>query len=157
VLLAYAQGGFVTLASLGDSRAYLLTDDGPAIVTGDHNVRGEKLRMKIIYEGTSSGNALMRYLGYFNEHYEIALPKPDLRTFHMLPKERLLLCSDGYTDYAAHGHNDLCMLMRDAIENTPLPLACNNLILQANLGGGGDNITVLLAECTKKYIAASGE
>ena len=146
VLLAYAQGNFVTLLSLGDSRAYLITEDGPLILTGDHNLRGEKLRIGLQFEDFNSGNALMRYLGYFNEKYEIALPKPEIKKFRILPHERLLLCSDGYTDYAASTHADLCMFMHDAISDTPLSLACNNLILQANLGGGGDNITVVLAE-----------
>ena len=146
ILLAYAQGSFVTLLSLGDSRAYLLTDEGPTILTGDHNVRGERLRMGLRYEESNSGNALMRYLGYFNEHYEIALPKPEIFSFDILPEERLLLCSDGYTDYAAHRHADLSMLIRDAVEGHSLAKGCNNLILQANLGGGGDNITVLIAE-----------
>lgn len=146
ILLAYAQGSTVTLMSLGDSRAYLITEDGPVILTGDHNVRGERLRMGIRYEESNSGNALMRYLGYFNENYEIALPKPEINSFEMLPGERLLLCSDGYTDYAAYHHADLTMLIRDAMEQPSLSSSCNHLIMQANQGGGGDNITVLVAQ-----------
>lgn len=146
IILAYAQGSFVTILSLGDSRAYLMTEDGPIILTGDHNVRGERLRMGLPYEESNSGNALMRYLGYFNEHYEIALPKPEVFSFDILPEERLFLCSDGYTDYAAHGHANLCTLMSEAMEKTSLAVSCSSLTLQANLGGGGDNITVLIAQ-----------
>ena len=146
ILLAYAQGSTITLASLGDSRAYLITDDGPMILTGDHNVRGERLRMGLRYEESNSGNALMRYLGYFNEQYEIALPKPEIYSFDILPGERLLLCSDGYTDYASYRHCDLVMLIRDAMEQPTLASSCNHLIMQANQGGGGDNITVLIAQ-----------
>ena len=146
ILLAYAQGSTITLASLGDSRAYLITEDGPIILTGDHNVRGEKLRMGLKYEESNSGNALMRYLGYFNEHFEVALPKPEICSFDILPGERLLLCSDGYTDYAAYRHSDLSMLIRDAMDKPTLASSCNHLIMQANQGGGGDNITVLIAQ-----------
>ena len=146
ILLAYAQGSTITLVSLGDSRAYLITEDGPIILTGDHNVRGERLRMGIRYEESNSGNALMRYLGYFNEQYEIALPKPEINSFDILPGERLLLCSDGYTDYAAYHHSDLTMLIRDAMERPTLADSCHHLIMQANQGGGGDNITVLIAQ-----------
>ena len=88
----------------------------------------------------------MRYLGYFNEQFEIALPKPEIISFDILPGEQLFLCSDGYTDYAAQKHADLTSLIQDAIEQKSLAVSCNQLILQANLGGGGDNITVLIAQ-----------
>ena len=146
IVLGYAKGTDVVLTSLGDSRAYLITDDGPALLTGDHNVRGERIRAKLPPDPTSNGNALIRYLGHLNESYESSLPKPEVRHFQVIPGERLLICSDGYTDYAAAHHDDLSTLIMEATDSNRLDAACHQLIRQANAGGGGDNITVLLAE-----------
>ncbi|MEC7986824.1 MAG: protein phosphatase 2C domain-containing protein [Myxococcota bacterium] len=44
IVLAYLQKDTVYLTHLGDSRAYLITEDGAALLTGDHNIRGERIK-----------------------------------------------------------------------------------------------------------------
>ena len=146
IVVAYAYKDRVTLLSLGDSRIYLLNEGGPILLTGDHNVRGERLRLGHLLEDYDGGNALMRYLGYFNDKYEASLPKPEIRHFRILPYERLLLCSDGYTDYVSHQQHEICLAITEATQDHLLHEGCWNLVRQANRNGGGDNITVILAE-----------
>lgn len=146
-LLGLVQGATVQLGALGDSRAYLVTSNGAALLTGDQNLRGEWLcswqRGRPV-ELSGDGNALTGYCGHFNERL-VAEPVPPVqRTITMLPGETLLLCSDGFTDYAADTNAEIHELVEEAAAMEDLGEACRFLTAQANARGGGDNITVLM-------------
>lgn len=139
--------GQVTLASLGDSRAYLQRGAEMEQITIDHN-----LWTLSILEGVEAdsalamphGDALARCLGTFvvdNGTLNAVEPQPDLFRFQVMEKDTLLLTTDGLVDFAgtnllASEDNILSVLLAE-----PDPaLACLELILLANRGGGGDNI-----------------
>ena len=149
-VLAVLAGNDVHLATLGDSRAYLICDSGVGLLTGDQNLRGEWLRSwqtdaPIALQ--SEGHALVGYAGHFDIYGEPAPIPAVLRTVRMLPGESLLLCSDGLNDYAADSHASLARLIEAAVSESGPDAAARVLVGCANSGGGGDNITVLVATC----------
>lgn len=150
-ILALLRGNRIYLASLGDSRAYLIGAHGVALLTGDQNVRGEWLRSwqtALPLPPQQEGNALVSYIGHFDvDHQPVAIP-PQRCQVQALPGESLLLCSDGLSDYAADCHAELHgHIQRISRQHDPTT-ASRKLVDLANEGGGGDNVTVLLASLT---------
>ncbi len=149
-VLAVLKGSDVHLATLGDSRAYLICDSGVGLLTGDQNLRGEWLRSWQTDEPIelrSEGHALVGYAGHFDIRGD-SEPLPSvIRTVRVLPGESLLLCSDGLNDYAADSHASLARLIEAAMSEDTPDVISRTLVGHANSGGGGDNITVLVATC----------
>ena len=148
VLAALCRGDRVWLASLGDSRAWLVGAHGAASLTAEQNVRGEWLRAW--QQGGSpeldhDGYALVGYCGHFDEAGRPAPVPPLLRALRVLPGEQLVLASDGLSDYAAKDPAVLAALIEEAVQADDPTAAARRLVDAANRGGGGDNITVLVA------------
>jgi len=145
---ALIRGDDVHLASLGDSRAYLVGAAGAALLTGDQNLRGEWFKgwqKGNAPELINEGHALVGYCGHFNEDGREEPVTPATRRARMLPGEVLVLCSDGVTDYAAASPAECAILMEEAARVPDVGAACRLLVDRANAGGGGDNITVVIA------------
>ena len=148
VLLAYCRGNDVWLANLGDSRAYVVMEHGLGILVGDQNLLGEKLRHHIPLDLNDNFKALIRYLGHFDAEWKPALQMPDIRHIRLMRGESLLLCSDGLTDYASDTHYGFQKLVMPILQDPQKTLfqKSYHLTALANMRGGGDNITVLLAK-----------
>ena len=146
-LVAVICDGTVTLASLGDSRVYLQRGASMEQITIDHNLWTLSILEGVAADRALSmphGDALARCLGTFvidDGHLESVEPQPDLFRFTVMEEDTLLLTTDGLVDFAgtnlhAAEDNILSVLLSE-----PSPaLACLELILLANRGGGGDNI-----------------
>ncbi len=135
---ALVLGGHITLAHVGDSRAYYIYPDGRAqVLTRDHSLvkRLEELGQLTPEEAAvhPQRNVLYRALGQMEpldpDVFQIPLPKSG----------HLLLCSDGLWGVVPEA--DLVQLVMQA--ETPTQ-ACEQLIYQANAHGGPDNISVVL-------------
>lgn len=135
---AICHDGFVYVANVGDSRAYLFHANKMSQITIDHSLVSEQLQAGYITKQDMRKhklrNIITRSVGY-QEEVEIDLQKIEV---HM--GDKILLCSDGLTN----------MVEDEDIEKTilenPSREACRKLIEQANAGGGEDNVTVLLLE-----------
>ena len=154
-LVAIINNGLVTLGALGDSRAYLQRGTSFEQVTIDHN-----LWTLSILDGSNAdnalslphGDALARCLGTFkvkDHKLDVYNPAPDFFRFPVMSGDTLLMTTDGLIDFGgantlASEDNILSILLA---ENNPA-LACLELILLANRGGGGDNIGMALAKFT---------
>ena len=76
---------------------------------------------------------------------------PDIRHIRLMEGEGLLLCSDGLTDYASDTHHGFQKLAMPILQDPQKTLFQKSyqLTALANMRGGGDNITVLLAKPEK--------
>ena len=147
-VVALIIGDRLHLASLGDSRAWLVGPDGAALLTGDQNLRHEWLRSwqtRQPVDLLSEGSILTGYLGHFNEEGEPSLLPVAHRSLSMLPGDTLVLSSDGLPDYAAETPWEVAQLLESSLQADDLHQTARRLVDAANLGGGGDNVTVVLA------------
>ena len=160
-LLAWLEADQVTIASLGDSRAYLLRDDCLECLTRDHNLA----TMRII-EGFPAdeclalpqGMALARCLGTFgvvDGTLSPVKPEPDLMTFRLLPGDVLLLTTDGLVDFAGPTEQAAERNIKGVLQREEIPaLAALRLMVMANEGGGEDNIGVAVVRVTAPHQGA---
>lgn len=150
--MALVHEGTVTLASLGDSPAYLVRDGNIERLNRDHNVMTLELARGTSPERVASlawPDALSRCLG----SYALAsngrlIPRDseiDFLQIDLQYGDRILLCSDGIVDYigesVAQAEDYLLELL---IEEQVPSLAALEAILEANRGGGGDNLSIIL-------------
>jgi len=123
VVGAWVNGQFVSVAHVGDSRAYLWHRDRLECLTRDHSLRG----------AGDWDHVLLRALG------REATVGVDLQELAVQPGDYMLLCTDGLTN--AVPETMLC----DAISRLRDPQRiCDHLVDQANHNGGPDNITVIV-------------
>lgn len=153
-LAAIVRGSRVHLAALGDSRAYIVTPGGAWPLTSDQNAQALRLREHLAGQPAAWDEhrfSLTGYLGYFGLDGRPELPPAFTRTFTLLPGEWLVLCTDGFTDFAASEDaavpGVLTACLAEARGTAPGALAMDyarRLVDAANRGGGGDNVTVLV-------------
>lgn len=151
-LVAVVREGIVTLASLGDSRVYIQTPNGLEQVTADHNLWTLSVLDGISADAALSmphGDALARCLGTFmieDRQLTAVRPEADYFRFALARGDTLLLTTDGLIDFAGSNPFAAEENILSAMLAEPDPaLACLELILLANRGGGGDNIGVGIA------------
>jgi serine/threonine protein phosphatase PrpC len=125
----------LSIAHVGDSRAYLLRGGGIIALTEDHSLVAEQLRSGHISHETaevsSQRNIITRALGSGAE------PEVDLCDLLLAPEDRILLCSDGLTTMVTEAKiRSIVLGNRDPNE------ICRLLVEEANNNGGKDNITV---------------
>ena len=155
---AFVQSGICTLASLGDSRAYLVRRGTVEQITRDHNLITLGVASGLdpdVAMTLPHGEALARCLGafdYVGEKLRAAVVEPDVYVFPLLPGDRLVLCSDGLTDYLHDDPVETAEAIARIVEAAAIPeLACVDLLSAANHGGGGDNIGVAVCFADPEY------
>ncbi len=140
VTAALVLGQQITIAHVGDSRAYSIYPDGRIDpITRDHSLvkRLEELGhlSKDEVENFPHRNVLIRALGQgeFLEADIFTLPFPQ--------GGYLMICSDGL--WGVISEKDI---LRCITEAPTLNRACQNMVEAANAAGGPDNISVILAQ-----------
>jgi serine/threonine protein phosphatase PrpC len=137
--LAVVEDDRVTVAHVGDSRAYLWRDGQLHQLTEDHSVPGALLKQgriapEEIYDHPHR-HILYRCLG-LKPSLEIDI-YPSVR---LQSGDTLLLCSDGLWDMVHPAERLAAFLASEA----GLQSLCRRLVDAANDAGGEDNVTVLL-------------
>ena len=137
---ALVVGQQVTVAHVGDSRAYFIYPDGRVEpITRDHSLvkRLEELGHITPEEAANypHRNVLYRALGQGEildaDIFTVGFPQPG----------HLMICSDGL--WGVISEQDV---VRSINEAPNLPRACQNLVNAANTAGGPDNISVILVQ-----------
>jgi protein phosphatase len=128
-----------TLCHVGDSRAYQLRDGALRLLTDDHSVAEEWVRMGRLTPEEAAvhprRHQLTRGVGVEDT---IAV---DVMSVHALKGDRLLLCSDGLSNEL-----DSDTLARLASAPFTLEESVTQLIEAAKEAGGRDNISAVLLE-----------
>ena len=137
---ALVLGQQMTIAHVGDSRAYSIHPDGSIVpITRDHSLvkRLEELGHLNKYEAENfpHRNVLIRALGQ-GESLEA-----DIFTVPFPNNGHLMICSDGL--WGVISESDIFRIISQA---PTLHRACGNLVEAANAAGGPDNISVILAQ-----------
>ena len=137
---ALVLGQQVTIAHIGDSRAYHVYPDGRSeVITRDHSLvkRLEELGhiSPAEAENYPHRNVLYRALG------QGEILEADVFTVSFPQTGYLMLCSDGLWGVVAD--QDISKIIREA---PSLQRACQNLVEAANAAGGPDNISVIIAQ-----------
>ena len=146
--LAKVHGDDVSLAHVGDSRAYRMRDGDLSQLTRDHSLVAELERSGQITaeaaEHHPQRSIITRALG----------PEPDVEvdTYTLAGRDGdlFLICSDGLTSMISD--EEVGSILRSA---TSLDEAANALVRAANQSGGKDNITVILFRLGEGEAAAA--
>jgi serine/threonine protein phosphatase PrpC len=137
----------VSIAHVGDSRAYCLRDGELLRLTDDHSLVDELIRQgKLTPEEAEEHpqrSVITRALGP-----EVTV-EVDVRSFRGRAGDVYLVCSDGLTTMLAESE-----LLDLLISNVRLRAAGEELIAAANAAGGKDNITVVLLRLENVATAA---
>jgi serine/threonine protein phosphatase PrpC len=133
-------GDQMTIAHVGDSRAYMINPDGNLqLLTHDHTLvkRLEEIGQISPEQALThpQRNVLYRALGQ-GEPFE-----PDTVTYQLKRGSQILLCSDGLWGVISDKE------IEEVIRTSPNPQqACQTLINMANSAGGPDNISVIIVQ-----------
>ena len=136
---AWSDGTTLTVAHVGDSRAYLLRADTLQRITVDHSLVEELIRDGKLTEEQATvhpqRSIITRALGV-DSSVDV-----DVYSLVLQPNDRVMLCSDGLTSMVrANGISEI--LRREPDPTT----AANALVDAANAAGGDDNITVVVLD-----------
>jgi serine/threonine protein phosphatase PrpC len=136
---AIVMPGRLTVAQVGDSRAYLLRGGTLYALTKD-----QSLAAQLVDSGALSAadvrtfphrNVLLQALG------SKTAVEPVISDYELLPGDRVLLCSDGL-----HGPVSDPDILADLMNAGDLTSTTHALVDRALAAGGPDNVTVVLAD-----------
>lgn len=134
--VAALRGREVHVASVGDSRAYLVRGGEIDQITEDHSWVGAQVRAGILAPEEAQihpqRNIITRALGADTS------VEPDLFHGWLLPADVLVLCSDGLTVHVADSE------LREVAAGLDPEDAARRLVGLANERGGSDNISVII-------------
>jgi PPM family protein phosphatase len=137
IVVAQLQGDRMSLAHVGDSRAYRLRSGGLEQLTNDHSFVAEQVRRGVLTQEEAAQstlqNVLLRALGQ-EPQVEI-----DISEELVLDRDVILLCSDGLTREVTD--TQIANILADTGD---AQTAADRLVEAANQAGGEDNITVIV-------------
>jgi PPM family protein phosphatase len=138
----WIDGAKLSIAHVGDSRAYLLRGGSLLQLTRDHSLVAEQVRRGILTaaeaEESDMQSVLLRALG---AQAEIEV---DAEEHTVFPRDALLLCSDGLTRMVTEPE-----IAGTLQAETNPGKAAEKLAALANERGGPDNITVVIVRAEK--------
>lgn len=134
---AVITGRTLYLSHIGDSRAYLVRDDGMTQLTEDHTLLHEMVARGEVEPEEARfhplRNVITRALGTFST------VQADIAIHELQAGDQILLCTDGLTSMVEDDR-----VVAAVREEKDLEAVANRLIREANEAGGEDNITIVL-------------
>jgi serine/threonine protein phosphatase PrpC len=138
ITVVWVDDAKLSVAHVGDSRAYLLRSGNLQQLTNDHSLVAEQVRRGLITpqqaEESEMQSVLLRALG---AHPDVEV---DVEEVGVVPNDVLLLCSDGLTRMVTEP--EIAGTLQAEVDPAS---AAQKLIELANGNGGLDNVTVIVA------------
>lgn len=135
-------GDMAYIANVGDSRAYLISDDDIRQLTTDHSLVERLIALGQITADEArihpQRNVIYRTIGDKDE------AEIDFFVQQLNPGDNLLLCSDGLS-----GKVEDVEIWRLVRRSRSPQEACEQLVQAANDNGGDDNVTVIIVQAGK--------
>jgi serine/threonine protein phosphatase PrpC len=142
VVACMADESKISVAHVGDSRAYMIRNGKISRITNDHSWVFEQVQAGMLTEAEAEKhplrNVITRALG------GALSVNPDASEIDSRPGDVYLLCSDGLTGMVPE-EQILSLVTANADD---LEKACRELIDMANEHGGLDNVTAILVKTT---------
>ena len=137
---AYSAGDDLFIAHVGHSRAYLFRDGHLTLLTRDHTIErhlADTNRPAAVERRAQDlKHILTDAVGAAGAH-----PLVEVERFQLMNGDCVLLCTNGLTDMIDEARiAEVLALRRDPTQQ------CDVLVEMANRAGGGDNVTVIIAE-----------
>jgi len=126
------------VAHAGDSRCYLIRKGQASVLTRDHTLVNEQVRLGIL-SAKEASTAVTKHLLTRSLGTNMSV-NVDIGEHQVFPGDVLMLCSDGL-----HGAVDANDFTRILTPGCDLELAVRDLVNLANHNDGSDNISVLAA------------
>jgi len=140
----------ISIAHVGDSRAYRLRNERFEQLTMDHSLLQELVDRGFYSEEeaqrSTNRNYVTRALGV-EPTVEV-----EVQEYEVLPDDIYLLCSDGLPDMV----EDEDIHLTISTFNASLDVVGQQLVQVANDNGGRDNVSVMLAEVLDSFAAKKG-
>lgn len=139
LVVVATRGKYATIASIGDSRAYLARANRITQVTKDHSLVAEQVAQGSMTpeEARESPhrNILTHALGH---RQKLDSKMPNIFEITLLPEDRLLLCTDGFSDVVQD--SDLLNALVTSNESE----TADRLVRLAVERGASDNVTAVV-------------
>jgi serine/threonine protein phosphatase PrpC len=146
IIAALLLNNQLTLAHIGDSRAYFIGSDGSIVyLTKDHSLIQKMIDIGEITEDEANTHPNRNYL--YKAIGQDQSVTADIVTHVFRNDSRLLLCSDGLWSVV----NEKKMI-KIILKAASLQAACDQLVIEANKAGGPDNISVILVESRENVL-----
>ncbi len=140
IVLAQVAPGMAHVAHVGDSRCYLWRKGHLQLMTQDHSLVSEQVRLGRLSpeeaENSPYRNVITRALG---TQSSVAT---EYQRFGVLEGDVILLCSDGLTRELQD--EEIAGVVAQAAAGEDVEAICRLLVDRANAAGGRDNITCVL-------------
>ena len=148
-IVALIEHGVLTLGASGDSRAYIVRSDAMHCITRDHNLYTVGLLNYVPVDVCAThphAGSLVQCLGYNVDESGVPCKLEfDLYEMALIDDDHLLITTDGILDYVACDLGESEQIIGQVIRQVGNAEGiCKELIMQANLGGGGDNCGVAI-------------
>jgi protein phosphatase len=139
LVTAVVRGKYVTIANVGDSRAYLMRANQITQVTQDHSVVAEQVQQgQIRAEDARKSNQRNMLTQALGTRESLDKRMPAIYELALLPEDRLLLCTDGFYDVLTN--EDYLQLMAG---DDPVA-AASGLTQLANQRKTDDNVSAIV-------------
>ena len=140
LVVAATRGKYATIASIGDSRAYLVRAGRLNPITRDHSLVADQVEMgQITAEEARESphrNILTHALGH---KAKLDAKMPSVFELTLLPEDRLFLCTDGFYDVVSEDDMLAALLAGPPSESAPA------LVELAVSRGSSDNVSAIVA------------
>lgn len=143
LVAAHFSGSVISIANVGDSRAYWVGDDGSCeLLSTDDSMAQARIMLGMSRdeaEQSSQAHAITKWIGLNATNVT-----PSVTTRQVSGNGWLLLCTDGLWNYASSPEAFQGIVEQHLAENPSPDAAVEALTAWANAQGGKDNITVVL-------------